>query len=155
MSDTVAAAYAPYRQAHQLPTLEFLKREFEFCEIQDPQLIGKDIIKKIVEKLEFFTKILEEILQPDTNFHALCESSFFDDQAKKQAFQAYRKVMVLYKTCIEHLVDSTPESEASCIKQACDTWASLKKDVLPFVQQMTAGWKSGKQQEVDKIVYLG
>ena len=97
--------YAELRKKFKLPDFKEIDFEFEISDLEETNFLLRAVIRKIADKLEFCSTMLEEILQPDTsNLYAMHETRFFDEQEKKGMNELYSKLMALNRHCIEVLL---------------------------------------------------
>src|SRR3989344_1527142 len=70
--------YNELRKKHKLPEFKDIDFEFEISDLEETNFLLRAIIRRIAEKLDFYSTMLEEVLQPDTsNLYAMHEMKFF------------------------------------------------------------------------------
>ena len=113
------------------------------------------IIRRIAEKLDFYTTMLEEILQPDTsNLYAMHETRFFDENEKKRMYDLYTKLMDYNRQSIELSLERDEKNDIDFINNFFYRWGELKKELLSFVKKMRTSWKMNTDIKED-LGYLG
>ena len=147
--------YNELRKALSLPEFKDIDEEFELSDIEETKFLLRAVIRRIAEKLDFYTAMLEDILQPDTsNLYAMHEMRFFDEEEKKQMYELYTKLMNLNRHSIEVSLDNAPEMHADFINRIFNEWITLKQELLVYVKKMRDSWKTEVDIKED-IGYLG
>ena len=157
MSDNkIETKYNELRKKLKLPEFKSLDSEFEISDLEETNFLLRAIIRRIAEKLDFYTTMLEEILQPDTsNLYAMHETKFFDEDEKKQMYELYTKLMNFNRQSIEVSLEHNENKEADFINSLFDEWKSLKQELLRFVKKMRASWKTEEADIKEDLGYLG
>src|SRR3989338_9079795 len=102
MANETEKQYNELRKKYKLPEFKEIDYEFELSDLDETAFLLKPIVRRISEKIDFFTAILDGLLQPDTsNISSIHESRFFDDYEKKEMYDIYRKLMVLSRRTAE------------------------------------------------------
>ena len=102
MTNKTEKQYGELRKKYRLPEFKEINYEFELSDLDETDFLIKSIVKRIAEKLDFFTGLFEDLLQPDgSNLSAMHESRVFEDDEKKEAFDLYRKLMFLSRRAVE------------------------------------------------------
>src|SRR3989338_11470229 len=118
MPNDIEKQYNELRKKYKLPEFKELDFELEMQDMEKTAYLLREIIRKIGEKLDFYSRVIEEILQPDTsNIYALHESRFFDEKEKKKMYDTYVKLMNLSRTLLEISLDQSEKSEAEFISR--------------------------------------
>lgn len=147
--------YNELRKKHKLPEFIEIDFEFEISDLEETNFLLRNIIRKIAEKLDFYSTMLEEVLQPDTsNLYAMHETRYFDEDEKNQMYDIYRKLMNLNRQSIEISLLRNDNNDADFISNAFEEWKAIKKELLKFVKKMRASWKIEADIKED-IGYLG
>ena len=153
-NNEIEKQYNELRKKFRLPEFKDMDFEFEISDLEETNFLLRTIIRRIAEKLDFYTTMLEEILQPDTNLYSMHEIRFFEDDEKKKMYDLYRKLMDLNRHSIELLLERNEKDEAIFINDFFDDWKELKKELLKFVKKMRESWK--KETDIKEDVgYLG
>jgi len=147
--------YNEVRKKYGLPEYSQLNNEFEISCIDKEEFILRQIRRKIVEKMEFFSDILEGILQPDTaSLAEMYECRIFDDDEKSKAMHIFKRLMLIQKESIEAAVENSQQLNADFINKSFKEWLSLKKDLKQIIKKIIESW--GKESEMEeKLGYFG
>ena len=150
--------YNELRKNHALPEFIEIDSEFEISDLEDTSFLLRGIIRRIAEKLDFYSTMLEEILQPDTsNLYAMHETRFFDENEKKQMYELYTKLMNFNRRSIEVSLSSSSKDEIDeieFINILFGEWKAIKQELLKYVKKMRASWKAETDIK-EEIGYLG
>ena len=147
--------YNDLKKKLKLPEFRELDFEFEISDLEETNYLLRSIVRKIAEKLDFYTTILEEILQPDTsNLYAMHEMSYFEDDEKKRMYDLYCKLMNLNRRSIEVSLEHDPGNGAQFITESLSEWKTLKNEMLEYVRKMKNSWKK-EADKYEDVGYLG
>src|SRR3989344_3434384 len=147
--------YNELRKKYRLPEFKEINYEFELSDLDETDFLIKSIIKRIAEKLDFFTGLFEELLQPDgSNLSAMHESRVFEDDEKKEAFNFYRKLMFLSRRTVELSLNGSEKEEAEFICGFFSEWKPIKEELKKYLNKMKESWKTETDIKED-IGYLG
>ena len=147
--------YNELRKKFKLPEFKDMDFEFEISDLEETNFLLRAIIRRVAEKLDFYTTMIEEILQPDTsNIYAMHETRHFDEDEKKQMYDLYSKLMDFNRQSIEHSLEHDENDDANFINCIFSDWKELKKELLGFVKKMRASWKTETDIKED-IGYMG
>jgi len=147
--------YNELRKKHTLPEFVDIDNEFEISDLEETSFLLRGIIRRIAEKLDFYSTMLEEILQPDTsNLYAMHETRFFDENEKKQMYGLYTILMNFNRHSIEVSLSGSSKNEVEFINIIFGEWKMIKQELLKYVNKMRASWKAEADIK-EEIGYLG
>ena len=156
MPNEIEKQYSELRKKHKLPEFREIDFEFEVSDLEDTNFPLRAIMRRMAEKLDFYTTMLEEVLQPDTsNLYAMHEMKFFENEEKNQMYGTYTKLMSLNRQSIEVSLERNEKDEAVFISNAFGEWKNLKAELLKFVKKMRASWKAEETSIKEDLGYLG
>ena len=155
MPDEIEKKYATLKKKYKLPDFEDIDFEFEISHLEHEKFVLRGIIRRIAEKLDFFSTMLEEQLQPDTsNLYAMHETRFFDESQKKKMYDLYSKLMMMNRSSIEVMLEGGEEREAEFIVSVFSKWKGIKEELMDFVNKIKLSWETEVDIKED-IGYLG
>ncbi|MFC1754316.1 hypothetical protein ACFL96_13150, partial [Thermoproteota archaeon] len=93
----IESSYESLKKKYHLPSYEELNWEYEIGNIEEDDLVIRNIRKKITEKFEYIANVLSSIIQPETDLSNLHEASFFDEKEKEDIIKVYKRVMYYYR----------------------------------------------------------
>ena len=156
MSEEIENKYNELRKKFKLPEFKEIDFEFEISDLEETNFILRAVIGRIAERLDFYSTLIEEILQPDTsNLYAMHETRHFDDDEKKQMYELYIKLMNFNRRSIEASLERNERAEAEFITNLHNEWKILKQELLRLVKKMRNSWKTGEADIKDDLGYLG
>ncbi len=148
--------YNELKKKHRLPEFRDMDFEFEISDLEETNFLLRAIIRRIAEKLDFYSTMIEEILQPDTsNLYAMHETRYFDDDEKKQMYELYAKLMNFNRQSIEASLERNEKNEANLINNIFNEWKKLREELLLFARKIRASWKSEEADIKEDLGYLG
>ena len=151
----IEAQYNELRKKYRLPEFRDINLEFEISDLEEASFLLRAIIRRIAEKLDFHTTMVEDILQPDTSKpYSMHESRFFDEQEKKSMNEVYKQLMILSRQSIEALLAGNEKEEASFINGFTNEWKKIKLKLLSYITRMKDAWKTESEAKED-LGYLG
>ena len=147
--------YNELKKKFKLPDFKEIDFEFEISDLEETNFLIRAIMRRIGEKLDFYTAILEEIIQPDaSNLYAMHESRFFDEDEKKQMYDFYKKLMNLSRHSAELSLEHAEKEESEFINKFIQEWKEIKKELVIYMKKLKDSWETETDTEED-IGYLG
>ncbi len=104
-------------------------------------LILPKIRIKIHEKIEYYTKIIESILQPDSTLSSMYEAHYINDKKKEQLYLLFKKLMNIIRKSNLASINNTDELNAVFIKNSYGKWSLLKDEVEKLIRNLSEAWK--------------
>ncbi len=135
--------------------IDVLDEEFEIStlDLENPFFL-REIRRRIVEKLDDFSKVVQAILEPDTTLNDLHESRHFSLEEKDELVKLYKMLMIIKKDAMFLEIDSTDKKEADFIKHVLKAYPAIKARMTLLVEKTREAWT--KEEEVKKdLGYLG
>lgn len=121
----------------ELKNVQELIREYH---VPEDNLYIKTILEKMQERLEYYIKILIQILQPE-EFHSLQECTAFDDSEKTKLFDMYKNMMILHREIIKSVIKNEEKDTVATINYAHSELKKFKPEMVAIVHKMQASWK--------------
>ena len=139
---TIENKYNALKNKYALPDYNVLNKNFmiEDIDAESKLILGKIRIK-IHEKIEYYVKIIESILQPDTNLSSMYEAHHINDQQKNQLYFLFKKLMNILRKSNLVSINNTDELNAEFIKNSYNEWSSLKTEVEKHIKRLSEAWK--------------
>jgi len=143
MAKETEKQYNELRKKLKLPDFREIDFEFEISDLEETNFLLRATVRKMAEKLDFCSTMLEELLQPEpSNLYAMHETGFFDEDEKKQMNALYSKLMVLNRHSIEVSLINNENEQTSFINNTFNEWKTLKNELLKYVRKMKDTWTS-------------
>ena len=96
MTSEIEQEYNNLSKKYSLPAFKEIDKEFEISSLEDTSFLLRNTLRKISEKLEFYTNMLNDLLQPDTSsLSSMHEISFFTEEEKNDIYQIFKQLMRL------------------------------------------------------------
>ena len=154
-SEDIEKQYNELRKKFKLPEFKDLDNEFEISDLEETNFLLKAIIRRIAERFDFYTTMLEEVLQPDTsNLYAMHETRFFDENEKKRMYDLYSRLMNFNRQFIEVTLENNEKNAVDFINSIFNEWNGLKQELLGVINKMKSSWKTETYIKED-LGYLG
>lgn len=152
---TLKKKYNDLRKRYNLPSYDEINANFSIEDIDDDsELILTNIRIKIFEKIEFFTKLIESMLQPDTVFTSMYEARYISDEEKKEAYNLFKRLTALLRYATLVSINNEEEDNAKFINGAYELWCSVKKEMQKHIQRLCNVWK--KETDISEdLSYFG
>ena len=137
MTNNMEQKYNELSKKRKLPEFKELDHEFEISDLEETNFLIRSIIRRIAEKLDFYTTMLEEVLQPDTsNLYAMHEIRLLEEHEKSSMYDSYKKLMHLNRKSIEVSLELEEKSQLEFIIEAFTEWKIIKIELLEYVKKM-------------------
>lgn len=133
--------YPALTEKYTLPTFEDLDREFHVSTIDAEAFATKEILKRMENRLDYCSSILEEVLHPSPdsiiNMH---EYKAFSQEDKKAIFELYKQIQYLSRAIVEALVINEESHQAELISEIHSKYPNIKQGVLTYLRKMKNSW---------------
>lgn len=147
--------YGKLKKKYNLPEFEELDNEFEISSIENEKFLLREIINKIVDRTDFFSRFFEDLLQPDPSLlRSMHEANIFNDEERKVIYSLYKKLMVIIRQSVEVSLNRSEKEEANFIKKTFDGWKGLKTSISKIVDKIKNSWKKETYSK-EELGYLG
>jgi hypothetical protein len=121
----------------ELKNVQELIREYN---VPEENLYIKTILEKMQERLEYYIKIIIQLLQPE-EFYSLQECTVFDDSDKTKLFDMYKNMMILHREIIKSEIKNDEKDNIATINYAHSELKKLKSEMITIVDKMQDSWK--------------
>ncbi|MGV8172186.1 MAG: hypothetical protein ACP5OA_05855 [Candidatus Woesearchaeota archaeon] len=121
----------------QLKNFTEIKKYYDFTE---QTITSGMILHKMSEVLEFYLKIVQQILQPE-EFHSLHECTIFDDVEKSKLFELYGRIIIAHREVLRAIILNDEKNSLSTIQLVHSEILGVKPMMLDIVKKMQHSWK--------------
>jgi hypothetical protein len=128
-----------------LPDFDRLNKEFGVSDIEETDFLLRTIRELMAEKVDSFVKILESVIQPETNAVCMFECKVFDDKEKLEVFDVFKKLMSFVRLSSEVALDCDDKKDAEFITNLFGEWLKLKPLLKEKISKLRVSW----QKDVD------
>lgn len=147
--------YEKLKKKFNLPKFKDLNQEFELYSIEKTDCLLRNIRRRMIEKLGFFTRILDTILYPNSgSLVSIHESKFFSEGEKLRLSDLYKDLMIYERQSLLLDVSPSEKEDALMINRIFKEWDKLKKEIEKVVKTMESSWKS-KDKDLKNNIYFG
>lgn len=145
--------YNELKNKHNLPAFEEIDNDFEITGVEDKNLL-RGIRKKIGEKIDFYSHVLDGFIQPDSSYSSYYEIDAFNDEDREKLMSLYKKIMILHRELIKLSLNFGEEADAKFIKGFFEEWKQIKKELVDIIEKAQSSWCTNDFKGFD-IDYLG
>jgi len=151
----IRKVYDKLKSQYKLPEFESIDNDFEISYIEHDNFLLREIRRKISDKIEFYIKILEDVLQPDTNSMTnMHEYRSFDEERKKVLFNFYKELMIFHRISLILECKLNEKEEAKFILDIYSNWENFKKEMERIFEEMKKSWISDTDVK-EELGYFG
>jgi len=137
----------------KIKDFEIIKKDYD---ISEEDLNISAVLHKMSEVLEFYLKLIQQILQPE-EFHALYETNAFDDSYKINLFDLYKRIIIAHRELLKAVIMNDDKNSVSTISFVHEEIKSIKPQMLDIINKIQQSWKaeSGKDRLKGPKQYFG
>ncbi|MFH1365532.1 MAG: hypothetical protein ABIH28_03040 [archaeon] len=145
--------YALFEKKYSLPDFEEMNHEFliESLAETETELLLNHIRKTMAEKLAFFYKFIEVILNPSEggSLFVFSVTKTLKQEDRKILAEIYEKISKLEIEALKRELDYSEEGEAEFIKRIYSFWKESKGSLLEILGVIESNWdnKLGKNEK--------
>ena len=154
MSKETEKQYSVLKKKYKLPDFKEMEAELQLSDSEETNFLLKLIVRRIAEKLDFFAKMIEEILQPDSSLYAMHEIRHFDENEKHRLYKLYKELMELSRNSIEVSLLNKEAAEVEFVLKFFIEWKNLKIELLAYAKKLKEAWQNELDIK-DDVGYLG
>jgi TRAP-type C4-dicarboxylate transport system substrate-binding protein len=137
-----------------LPPFDKLNYEFDIGVIDEQDLFLRNIRHRMMEKVNKYIELLEELVQPENFFVSLWEYKEVDEQSKSKSLELLREMMYINRQSWKMNLEDSDKDNAKFIKDTYTKWVKTKKDIIKIVDKLKDSWKKQITMK-DKLEYMG
>jgi hypothetical protein len=141
MVNHIEQHYADLKKKHSLPDFALLDKEFEISTIEKPEFLLRNVRRKVGERLDSATQLLDPLIQPDAgSFVHLSEYRALTEGDRREMMKHFQHILQLTLACIDAEMGCDDARDAEFIKRAAAEWPLLREAIRPFVQKIGVAW---------------
>lgn len=153
--DYVKKEYNNIRKKYtNLPKYEKFDAVFEISTLDDDRFLLRNVRRRVMERSEYFIKILESLIQPENNFVELIEFKCFNPDDKSKISEVLQKFKILEKKSLIAAIAANDDENVDFIIYAYDMWYEIKSDFMKIAKKLEECW-SAEDSVSEKMDYLG
>ncbi len=146
--------YLLLQQKYSLPEYHLLDKELEISSLDSPYYMLKQIRKKIHHMIEFYSEIIEDLLQPNASIAQMHEYRFFTEKSKEKIYHIYRDLMYKSRNATELGILNDPEKDAEFIKRFFSEYFVIKDEMVKIFTTLKNSWKKELDKDI-RVEYFG
>ncbi len=155
MPTDIEHQYAELKKKHNLPEFSLMDREFEISTIEKPNFLLRAVRRKIGERLENITQLLDPLIQPDANsFCSIFEYRCMTESERKEILLRYQVMMSLLRDSIHADLAIDDAQDVAFITRAANEFPAARQALLPFVKKLVENWPKQLERK-DSVGYFG
>ena len=155
MTEDIEKEYNNLCKRYKLPDFKEIDAEFEISDLESTNFLLKNILRKIAENLEFYTGLINEVMQPDaSSLSSMHETRFLTDSDKSDMYYLYKKMMKNHRAIIEAILKNNEKEEAEFLNRFFNDWKEIKKELINYLKKMKESWDKETSIEQD-LGYFG
>ncbi|HLD06807.1 MAG TPA: hypothetical protein VJC16_04710 [Candidatus Nanoarchaeia archaeon] len=147
-------AYGALQKRHALPPFKEMDAEFELSYIDNSHFLLREIRRRIMEKLDAYLKLLEDLLQAEPNVSTMHEQRLFSDGEKAEAFSLFSKLMRISRESAILDLDNGDAETSAFISATFSEWKLLKPALAAIIRKMQESWVAPEDAE-ERLGYFG
>lgn len=155
MKPNIKKGYEILKREYGLPNFDEINNEFEISLIEHEDFIIREIKNRIFDKIDSFTKFIEQLLQPDTNsITEVNEYRFIDDKERTKLFEFYKNLMNIHREIVSLTIENNDIKTAAFIKKFFNDWPKIKNQMTDLSKKLSKFWLTSLDAEFS-LDYLG
>jgi hypothetical protein len=133
-------AYKKFQAKYKLPEYDMLSQEFELYTLEHEDYLLKSIVKLMIEKLEGYSKFIDEIFHTESNIATMHMANSLEADDKKRLNEIFRRLQYWNMNAVR--IDLAYD-EKDCAKYIIDLnleWQGMKGDLLRIMEKLRDSW---------------
>jgi len=155
MVNEIEKEYSKLSKKYKLPKFKEIDSEFEISTLESPSFLIKNILRKIIEKLEFYIEIIGNLVHPDaSSLSSMYEIRYFSDDEKNDMYRLFKKLMKVDRNIVEVVLKNDEKEQVEFLNKLLSDWTEIKKELLKYIGKMKDSWEKSSTIEED-LGYFG
>ena len=140
MEDGLRKEFERLQKTHGLDQFQTYNDEFEIETIEETSYLLRAIRRKMMDRFEYYSDILEQLISGDSTIRNLFEYSHLTEADKKEMFELYKALMILQRDAAITALSCDEKQEGRYCKEALKAWVSLRPRLGAQVRKMRDSW---------------
>ena len=155
MDNEIEKKYIELSKKYKLPKFNEIDAELELSSFDDANFLLKGALRSIVDKLDFYTNLITNLLQPDAaSLSSMHETRFFAQDERNEVYSLFKIIMKHYRNAILLILENDEKKQADFLNRFFNEWIEIKKQLLIYIEKMKESW--GKETTIEEdLGYLG
>lgn len=133
-------AYTKLQAKYKLPEYDVINADFEVCLIEEEDFLIRNIVRKMMEKMELYAKLIEELVHPETSLASMYECNNFSSDEKKGHFRLYKRLLYYHRFALELDLQYDEKEYAKYILEFYQEWPGLRKSLISVLATLKQSW---------------
>ncbi len=142
-------AYAKLQAKYKLPEYDAINADFEICLIEQEDFLIRSVVRKMMEKMEMYAKLLEELIHPESSLSAMYECNSLSAEQKKTHFRLYKRLLYFHRLALELDLQYDESAYAKFILDFYAEWQDLRKDLIGVLASLKKSWTRDTAEKLD------
>lgn len=138
--------YEKLAKKYDLPSYEGMVKHFEVDSIGKDDNVLREILKKMYEKIDYYTNTLESLIQPETSYSSMKEASTLNVAEQTIVKKLFTDCMCIIREFTEFGLEYSDYEAAKFINNVYAGWVKMKPELKKILGKVRDVWK--KQQEI-------
>lgn len=152
----IKSLYKSIARQHVLPDFDAINFDFEVEMLEETNYFIRQIRMRMLEKVGFFSKIIEELLNPDSgSLVQLHEYRYLTDEDKTLLYSWLKKFMGFDRKSSLYVLAPDDKKEAALVKEIFTDWQVAKRELMPLLKKVADAWVNGVESKDEQARYLG
>ena len=130
----------------QLKDFEFIR---EYYDLSEDELKLHIVAGKLLEVLESYLKLIQQIVQPE-EFYSLYESSAFDDTYKAKVMDLYKRIIVMHRELLKSELLHDKSFYLKTIESTHKLIIEIRPQILEIIDKMQKSWNNDSAKDINK-----
>ena len=149
------AEYNKLCKKFKLPKFDEIDSEFEISSLENEKFLIKNILKKILEKLEFYIDLIDSVIHPDAaSLGSMYEIKSFSDDEKNNIYKLFKKLMKNDRNIMILVLENNEKEQADFLNKFFVEWSNTKKELASYLSKMEGSWEKETTIQED-LGYFG
>lgn len=136
--ESLEEVYQKLKDKFNLPDFDSLTNEFEILEVDSEKLALRNIRRKMVEKFEFYAKVLHDLLQPEMLYSN--EARIISEAKPNVAGKIFRLLIKLERESVKLDLVNDDLQDASFINDSFKFWLDIKLELIELCDIAIKSW---------------
>jgi Ser/Thr protein kinase RdoA (MazF antagonist) len=145
--EALKEAYNKLKEKQNLPSFEAIHKDFEIENIESDEDILREIIKEMHSTIDFYSRILENLIQPDSKLCDMREAGNLTKEDQATITELYRLCMLLNRSLLLVDLDYEENDAAKTITDTHRDWQDVKKQLKIILTKMRDTWMEQSKKE--------
>jgi len=155
MANEIEKEYENLSKRYRLPKFKAIDDEFEISDFDNEKFLLKNILRGILEKLEFYIEFIGNLVHTDgSSISSMYEIRSFSEDERNGMYVLFKRLMKTHRAIVEIILRNDKKGQADFLNGFFSDWLDTKKELLNYIKKMKDSWE--KQSTIDEdIGYFG